>query len=191
MEFIGVSYQNRYVYMPKPADWKQMLDKVSQTFSLNPDQISQLRVNYQPHIHVHQFWELGPEAWEGVKDGSSVHLELPRVHEKPCHLRRDQRVSTMMELSDFSSDLEVFDAVTPGEPITIVLTVSTGPHYRIHTTLSATVKQLKDLYHDETGIPLYQQQLVFRGCILPGDMRLDECGITDGAVVHCMVPSGQ
>ncbi|KAK7948851.1 uncharacterized protein PG986_009737 [Apiospora aurea] len=50
MSFIGVSYHDRRIYIPKPPTWQEMLVKVSQSFSLNDDQARQLRVLYRPDI---------------------------------------------------------------------------------------------------------------------------------------------
>ncbi|KAK8863380.1 ubiquitin family protein [Apiospora arundinis] len=48
--FIGLSYQDRQLYIPKPDTWDQMITIACQSFPLDREQISKMRIGYLPDI---------------------------------------------------------------------------------------------------------------------------------------------
>ncbi|KAK6844190.1 hypothetical protein PG995_014300 [Apiospora arundinis] len=48
--FIGLSYEDLQLYIPKPDTWDQMITIACQSFSLDREQVSKMRIGYLPDI---------------------------------------------------------------------------------------------------------------------------------------------
>ncbi len=77
VEFVGISYAGRGIYMMKPATWDEFLQTVSQRFELPRATTASLRVLYSRDMSGTSFrWELDACAWPGVESKSSIYLEV-------------------------------------------------------------------------------------------------------------------
>ncbi|KAK6826120.1 NEDD8 precursor-ubiquitin-like protein [Apiospora arundinis] len=132
-------------------------------------------------------WELDPEAWQTIEDGQILRLEVVSGDKEPCHSESDASCGTAMDVGDLESDLDLSDPVATEEPVNIVLVTLTGRRVRLQIKVSKTVKQLKDLFYDNEGVPPADQRIIFRGRKLCDSMRLEERGITEGAELQNVI----
>lgn len=76
MEFIGISYADRGIYVKKPATWDGFLQIASQRFGLSSTAVASLRVLYCDDMSTSSpRWEIDASAWPGVGPKSSLYLE--------------------------------------------------------------------------------------------------------------------
>lgn len=182
MSFIGVTYLDRRLYILKPATWQQMLAKVSQSFFLDDGHIEQLRVLYRPDIcdDSSPLWELDHEAWEGVRDGSSIHLEIAENRPK-----RDRGVdsikSEQVEELDCVSAPSVYDRVVNVEIRTVA-----GKKTQLRINPSVSVLELKQAYQIAEGIAPDQFEFMCTGRTLKDDRRLDSYGIGECSHMYAL-----
>ncbi|CAG9310270.1 unnamed protein product [Blepharisma stoltei] len=71
--------------------------------------------------------------------------------------------------------------------ITVVLRDLTGVDNEINVNSDDTVERLKEIYQETAGVPVDQQRIIFAGKQLEDEKRLNEYGITAGAIMHMVL----
>lgn len=79
MDFIGISYAGRGIYVKKPDTWDGFLQTVSQRFGLSTTVVTSLRVLYSDYMSsISPRLEIDASAWPGVGPKSTLYLEVDK-----------------------------------------------------------------------------------------------------------------
>ncbi|KAK8106936.1 ubiquitin-like protein [Apiospora kogelbergensis] len=181
---IEVSYQDRRHSFFKPDTWDEMFIKVSQLFSFDNDQISQLRIlcNKNPVKENSSGLAMTQDDWDDVRDGSTIHFEN-RDHISQ-HLKRDRSVDAVAKPSSVEKSARI-QVADPQEEKRVKITVTWAAHQSVNlkTKLSSRVVTLKKLFEDKKGLPPQKQKLLLDGRELLDDKCLHDYGITQGTEI--------
>ncbi|KAK6826126.1 viral Ubiquitin [Apiospora arundinis] len=182
--FIGLSYEDLQLYIPKPDTWDQMITIACQSFSLDREQVSKMRIGYLPDIDYNSstLWYLGQEAWWGVRDNSGIHF----VDQENDEMQKEGGTKhTQTSRRWVQKHPHVFSVTLAGEKgMQIFVKDLYGKTHTFQTSKSATVLQLKEMCEFRFGLPVDRQRIIYSGRKLVDGWTLEGLNILKESTIH-------